>query len=185
MAVTLSASLIANINTANPFPNNPRTAEEWIIGAINYLHSGGGGGGDILADGSVPFTGQETFGVGLKTDTIEEKTLNAGVSFPNDIHANTIKDAGSTLNIIPSTTVNIAPTGSSDINITTTASTSSNLILTSDILRLATTTNGNVEVVLHGTGNMVIGATPAGSGTIDTAVTPNLVFQNGFFISAS
>lgn len=87
MAVTLSASLIANIVAQNPTPNNPRTAEEWIIGAINYLHSGGGGGGggDILADGSVDFTGQETFqsgliagGSGIFTDTITEN--GAGVT---------------------------------------------------------------------------------------------------------
>lgn len=81
MAVILSASLISNIQAQNPSPNNPRTAEEWIIGAINYLHSGGGGGGgDIMSDGSVPFTGQETFGAGLKTDTIAEKTAGAGVT---------------------------------------------------------------------------------------------------------
>lgn len=62
MPVTLSPSLIASILAV---PNNPRTAEEWIIGGINYLHSGGSGTGDIKSDGSVNFSGRETFDAGL------------------------------------------------------------------------------------------------------------------------
>lgn len=39
------------------------------------------GGGDIFADGSVDFTGQETFGAGLKTDTIESIAPAGAISF--------------------------------------------------------------------------------------------------------
>lgn len=52
----------------------PKTATEWVISAINYLHSESStpdSGGDIKSDGSVNFTGKETFNNGLATPKIE------------------------------------------------------------------------------------------------------------------
>lgn len=85
MSVQLSPSLISSVEAANPFPNNPKTPEEWIIAAMNYLHSTPSGGGDIFADGSVPFTGQETFQAGIRLNNGTPAAVALGNSATNGL----------------------------------------------------------------------------------------------------
>lgn len=53
--------------------------------------------GYVKADGSVPFTGQQAFNAGLKTDSIAEKTLGAGItlsSFLQETSSDALTAAG-------------------------------------------------------------------------------------------
>lgn len=171
MSVQLSGSVIAAIYAQGDTPDTP---EEWIIAAINL----GGilASGDIKADGSVAFTGQETFGAGLKTDLIEEVTGGAGITFPNDIHANSIKDNANDIAIDQTTTGKKIILQTLDAAIAITSGTA---------IGLETQNNGDLDLTVHGTGVVNMNGSPTHTGTVDTAGTPNLVFVNGSLMSAS
>lgn len=51
---------------------------------------------DIVSDGSIPFTGQETFSAGLKTDTINEATIAAGITLDSAGGIITVESSGGT-----------------------------------------------------------------------------------------
>lgn len=159
MSVQLSGSVIAAIYAQGDTPDTPI---EWVIAAINL--GGVAATGDIKADGSVPFTGQETFGAGLKSGLIEDN--GAGITL-NSISANA---DGFRISIHNDGAIGI---GDTDLN-------SGGLTLRVD------DSNGWIKIdnVAHDVG-FYINNVQGGSGTIDTAITPNLVFNNGVFISAS
>lgn len=59
------------------------------------------------------------------------------------------------------------------------------LINSREEITLQTGNNGNVDIVLNGTGDLTVNGSIGGSGAIDTAVTPTLTFVNGIFTSAA
>jgi len=65
-----------------------------LVALIDYVMSlsTSGGSGDIKSDGSIPFTGQEDFQAGLKTDTISPSGTS-GVSFAAMIGAKVYTNA--------------------------------------------------------------------------------------------